>query len=254
MTFKARREGESHGYFDPLEWLQENGVRSGKYASTGQERWWEFPVVARVSLNNLPARSFLLCNAGSLLTRLSMPRPFLLFVCACLTLGALLPSVAARAEQPPIRLLTKADPLPLLIDPAIQFRKMRTYFLEDPEVTGIPIGVNDEQSIAFERKRLTYGAVTASDIRDRYGNYFTFAWRTKRPANLAIRLEYRQQKLGAFVQAREVDYPNANGSYVTQFQINGDDYLQQGRVSQWRVLLIENHQYIVALSQSFLWR
>jgi hypothetical protein len=183
-----------------------------------------------------------------------MPRPLFLFVCACLTFGAAPQLVFARSEQPPVRLLTKANPLPLSIDPAIQFRKMRTYFLEDPEVTGIPIGLNDEQSIAYERKRLTYGAVTGSDIRDRYGNYFTFAWRTKRPANLTIRLEYRQQKLGAYVQAREVDYPNANGSYVTLFQINGDDYLQQGRVSQWRVLLIENHQYIVALSQSYLWR
>jgi hypothetical protein len=181
-------------------------------------------------------------------------QPLPLLLLAFLWLGTSSQSVFARAEQPPVHLLTKADVLPLAIDPAFQFRKTRAYFLEDPAVTGIPIGNNEEQSIAFERKRLLYGAITLSDIRDRYGNYFTFYWRSRRRANLTIRLEYRQQKLGAFVQAREVDYPNALGSFTTLFEINGDDYLQQGRVSQWRVLLIENHQDIVALGQSYLWR
>ena len=69
-----------------------------------------------------------------------------------------------------------------------------------------------------------------------------------------VRLEYRQQKTGGFVQAREVDYPTAQGSYVTRFAVNGDDYLQEGRVSAWRILVIENHQTIVAFRQSYLWR
>ena len=115
-------------------------------------------------------------------------------------------------------------------------------------------GGNVEQSLVFERRHLLYGAITGSDIRDRYGNYFTFFWRARRPANLTVRLEYRQQKLGSMVQAREVDYPDAKGSYITRFSVNGDDYLEQGRVSAWRVLLIENHQTIVALGQSYLWR
>jgi hypothetical protein len=183
-----------------------------------------------------------------------MPRPTLSILFAFLSLGATLQPALARTQQPPIRLLLKADTLPLAIDPAFQFRKTKTYFLEDQQVTGIPEGANEEQSIAYERKRLLYGAITGSDIRDRYGNYFTFYWRARRPANLTIRLEYRQQKLGEFVQAREVDYPNAHGSYATRFEVNGDDYLLQGRVSQWRVLLIENHQAIVALGQSYLWR
>jgi hypothetical protein len=183
-----------------------------------------------------------------------MPRLSFSILLAFLFLGATLPPVCARTEQPPVRLLVKADPLPLAIDPAFQFRKTKTYFLEDQMVTGIPEGNNEEQNIAYERKYYTYGAITGSDIRDRYGNYFVFFWRAKRTANLTVRLEYRQQKLGAFVQAREVDYPDAHGSYVTRFEVNGDDYLQQGRVSQWRVLLIENHQAIVALNQSYLWR
>jgi hypothetical protein len=183
-----------------------------------------------------------------------MFRLSILFLPAALLLSIGSQPAVLAAEQPPIRLLTKADALPLAIDPAFQFRKTKTFFLEEQQVTGIADPLNEEQSIAYERKRLLYGAVTPSDIRNRYGNYFTFVWRSLRPTNLTVRLEYRQQKLGAFVQAREVDYPAARGSFATNFEVTGDDYLQQGRVSQWRVLLVEDHQTIVALGQSYLWR
>jgi hypothetical protein len=189
------------------------------------------------------------------------PVPFLsrsspLFLAQAVFFAVLGLSPAARsAEQPPIHLLTKANALPVAIDSDFQFRKTKTYFLESPELTGIKEDTTDEeQSIAFERKHLLYGAITGSDIRDRYGNYYTFFWRARRQADLTIRLEYRQQKTGAFVQAREVDYPGVKGSQVTRFAINGDDYQEQGRVTAWRVLLIEQHQVIVALAQSYLWR
>ncbi len=188
------------------------------------------------------------------LTVRPMPRLSILLLLTFSSVVLALPLTAARNDQPPTQLLSQANALPLAIDPAFQFRKTRTYFLEDQQITGIPEGINEEQSLAFERKRLLYGAVTISDIRDRYGNYFTFYWRSKRAANLTVRLEYRQQKLGEFVQAQEVNYPAAKGDFVTAFRVTGDDYLQQGRVSQWRVLLIEDHQYIVGLGQSYLWR
>ena len=165
-----------------------------------------------------------------------------------------LSSTAEAKPQPPVVLLGKADALPLAIDPAFQIRKFKTYFLETPMVQGISMGGNVEQSLIFERRHLLFGAITGSDIRDRYGNYFTFFWRSQRPANLTIRLEYRQQKLGSMVQAREVTYPDAKGSFITRFEVNGDDYLEQGRVSAWRVLLIQDHKAIVALGQSYLWR
>ena len=174
-------------------------------------------------------------------------------LCALMILGWAAPAADAK-PQPPVVLLARADALPLAIDTAFQFRKFKTYFLETPQVQGLTTAGNVEQSIAFERRHLLFGAINASDIRDRYGNYFTFFWRSQRPANLTVRLEYRQQKLAGMIQAREVSYPDAQGSFVTRFAINGDDYLEQGRVSAWRVLLIENHQMVVALGQSYLWR
>ena len=182
------------------------------------------------------------------------PSPLALLLLPALAWSALAVRAVQAETQPPIVLLGKAEALPLAIDPAFEFRKYKTYFLETPQVQGLTMGGNVEQSLIFERRHLLFGAITGSDIRDRYGNYFTFFWRAKRPANLTVRLEYRQQKLGSMVQAREVDYPDTHGSHATRFSINGDDYLEQGRVSAWRVLLIENHQTVVALGQSYLWR
>ena len=180
---------------------------------------------------------------------------FRFFPLCVASLWLLVPLKASASPQPPIRLLDRANALPLSLDPAFQFRKVKTFFLENPLVSGIKgAGTESQESISFERKHLLYGAITGSDTRDRYGDYYTFFWRATRPANLTVRLEYRQQKIGGLVQAREVDYSDARGSYATRFTVNGDDYAEQGRVSAWRVLLIQDHQVIVALNQSYLWR
>ena len=109
-----------------------------------------------------------------------------------------------------------------------------------------------EASLGFERTYRLYGAISAADRNQRYGNYFDFFWRVKRPANVTVRLEYRQEKLRAFVQAREISYTDAKGNFKTEFTIIGDDYLADGRVTAWRCLLIENGR-IVAENRSYLW-
>jgi hypothetical protein len=54
------------------------------------------------------------------------------------------------------------------------------------------------------------------------------------------------------VQARELSYPAAKGSFKSEFKVIGDDYNEDGRVTAWRAILIENGK-IVGLNQSFLW-
>jgi hypothetical protein len=137
--------------------------------------------------------------------------------------------------------------LPLALDDAFEFRKTKTFF-NDPKLTKQAY----DRMIKFERERINFGAITQNDRRERWGHYYTFFWRTARPADLTVRFEYRQQNLGAHVQARELRYPNAKGSLKSEFQIIGDDYEQEGKVTAWRALLIENGK-IVALNQSFLW-
>ncbi len=106
--------------------------------------------------------------------------------------------------------------------------------------------------IVFERQYRLYGAVTGLDQRQRFGNYFDFFWRAKRPSDVTVRLEYRQEKLHEHVQAQEITYRNVRGTHKTEFKVIGDDYFDDGRVIAWRCLLIANGR-IVAENRSFLW-
>ncbi len=165
----------------------------------------------------------------------------------------------------PVKILTKVEPLPVALNPDFQFRKTKLFYLsENPPKSkkslssslstnpNNPTGGIAEASLGFERTYRLYGAISTADRNQRYGNYFDFFWRVKRPANVTVRLEYRQEKLRAFVQAREISYANAKGSFKTEFTIIGEDYFADGRVTAWRCLLIENGR-IVAENRSYLW-
>jgi hypothetical protein len=147
----------------------------------------------------------------------------------------------------PARILEKPQVLPLSLKDEFEFRKTKT-FLHDPEVQRNTI----DPVLFFERQRLDFGAINDYERRHRHGNYFAFFWRSKRAADLKVRFEYRQEKLGANVQAKERVYSAAKGSFKTEFDVTGDDYRMDGKVIAWRVVLIENGT-IVALNQSFLW-
>lgn len=161
---------------------------------------------------------------------------------------------ACAATAPPIspaRQVEKVKPLPIALDSAFTFRKTKQYFL-DPLRRGLTGGAPVDASILFERDYHLFGAITALDQRQRYGNYYTFFWRAKRRADITVRLEYRQENLHAFTQAREVQYRNIRGNHETKFAIIGDDFFDDGRVIAWRASLIVNGQ-IVAVDRSYLW-
>jgi len=157
----------------------------------------------------------------------------------------LVAGTALMAE--PARLLDKANVLPLALDDAIEFRKTKL-FHNDPVFEKPTI----DPMIAFERQRVNFGAVNNYDRQERRGHYFTFFWKAKRRADLTLRLEYRQENLGAHVQARELFYKGVKGNLKSDFAVIGDDYREDGRITAWRAVLIENGR-IVALNQSFLW-
>jgi len=144
--------------------------------------------------------------------------------------------------------LEKANILPLSLNDNFQFRKIKLYFFNDQ-----PFPQTTSEPAIFEYQRMTYGAITDVDRRQRYGNYFSFFWRTSERADVTVRLEYRQAALANYVMAQERYYPNAHGSYQSDFTVIGDDYQEFGRVTSWRALLIVNGR-IVALRQSYMWR
>jgi hypothetical protein len=172
-----------------------------------------------------------------------MSRLFLILLFAALACGC----AANRVPQSQPRLLTRANIVPLALDPDFSFRKTSLFLHERKnEKTA-----NDDM-ISFERERMNYGAITGTEMDAREGHYLNFWWRAKRPAHLTVRLEYRQQNLASYVQAQEVDVPNACGTIETKFKVIGDDFHNDGRITAWRALLIENGK-AVALTQSFLW-
>jgi len=172
-----------------------------------------------------------------------------------LSAGALPARQAPPADE--YRQLPEATPLPTALDPAFEFRKTKLFGIgvaQGPrQAAGYTQGAVRTPTIENETAYLMYGAVSGLEQRRRHGHYFDFFWRVKRPANVTVRLEYRQEHLRAFTQAREVSYANVKGNHKTAFRIIGDDYFNDGRAIAWRCLLIENGR-IVAEDRSFLWR
>jgi len=182
---------------------------------------------------------------------------------------ALRPCSQGAPEEP--RIVEKVTPLPIALSKDFEFRKTKLFYLSEkapkPGETGrqTSSAVNakgtaasqqtatlQDLPITFERQYRVFGAVTALDMRQRYGDYFDFFWRAKRPSDLTVRLEYRQEKLHEHVQAQEISYRNVRGTHKTEFKVIGDDYFDDGRVIAWRCLLIENGR-IVAEDRSYMW-
>ncbi len=159
----------------------------------------------------------------------------------------LLCGTVSGAKARPVRELATPEVLPLALSDGFEFRKVKT-FLNDPAF--FKPAAND--MIQFRRLQADFGAVTKFDRQQRRGHYYTFFWRADRPASLTVRFEYRQANLGAYVLAKEVEYSEAKGSHRTHFEVTGDDYRTDGRVTQWRALLVESGK-IVGLTQSYLW-
>jgi hypothetical protein len=178
-------------------------------------------------------------------------------------------SEGARREEP--RIVEKVTPLPVALDKDFEFRKTKLFLISvNPSTAGQrsqkttstlggkstspnqKTATLQDVPITFERQYRMFGAVTGLDQRQRFGNYFDFFWRAKRPSDVTVRLEYRQENLHEHVQAQEITYRNVRGTHKTEFKVIGDDYFDDGRVIAWRCLLIANGQ-IVAENRSFMW-
>jgi hypothetical protein len=189
-------------------------------------------------------------------------------------LSFLICSALAREAREEPKIVEKVTPLPMALDKDFEFRKTKLFFLSEKapkaserarqstsSVNSLGAKSNtpsqktatlQDAPITFERQYRLYGAVTALDRHQRYGDYFDFFWRAKRLSDVTVRLEYRQEKLHEHVQAQEITCRNVRGTHKTEFKVIGDDYFDDGRVIAWRCLLIANGR-IVAENRSFLW-
>ena len=192
------------------------------------------------------------------------------FVAAALALLSLAVTAWSRPPREEPKVLEKVTPLPVALDKDFEFRKTKLVLLNEKtkaqgnQKTTSSLNKKSGNSpnqktatlqdapITFERQYRMFGAVTGLDQRQRFGNYFDFFWRAKRPSDVTVRLEYRQEKLHEHVQAQEITYRNVHGTHKTEFKVIGDDYLDDGQVIAWRCLLISDGR-IVAENRSFMW-
>ncbi len=170
------------------------------------------------------------------------------------------------------RIVEKVTPLPVALDKDFEFRKTKLFIISNkPSRTGQSgrqttssitkksnspgqkTATLQDVPITFERQYRMFGAVTSLDQHQRFGNYFDFFWRAKRPSDITVRLEYRQEQLHEHVQAQEISYQNVHGTHKTEFKVIGDDFFDDGEVIAWRCLLISNGR-IVAENRSFMWQ
>jgi hypothetical protein len=81
-------------------------------------------------------------------------------------------------------------------------------------------------SLIFERSYRLHGAVTALDQRQRFGQYFDFFWRAKRPSDVTVRFEYKQEKPQSFCPAKEQTYRTSMEQTRSEFRVVGDEYFE----------------------------
>jgi hypothetical protein len=107
-----------------------------------------------------------------------------------------------------------------------------------------------DQAIPFEYKHYMHGAITSQERRDRQGNYYTVMWRSEKSGPVTIRFDYRQGDSRSQLHSQEV---TASGNQGTvKFEVNGADYQTGGKVTAWKVTLLQSGATIGS-QQSFLW-
>ena len=165
-------------------------------------------------------------------------------VLLCLALAV----AGCSTPEEPANRLEKADVLPLALDDSYQFRKIQQTTFDNTKVQP----PTTSEAANFERTRTYWGAIDGQENAQRNGNYYNFFWCAKAPSDVTVRFEYRQAGLSNYVMAKERYYSGVRGSRKSSFEVTGDEYLENGRVTAWRILLVVDGK-IVALRQSFVW-
>lgn len=117
----------------------------------------------------------------------------------------------------------------------------------------LEIADENEPMIRGEQRRLLHGAIGVREQEQRLGHYYTVLWNNEEVGEpVRVKLEYQQGSTGSAVksQVREFDGSLSEGRAV--FEINGDDYLKNGRVLAWRCSLWRGGRE-VSHRQSYLW-
>lgn len=111
-----------------------------------------------------------------------------------------------------------------------------------------------DRAIRFEQERLLYGAVSSAERNARAGQYYSVFWKADdRSQPVKVRFEYRKQNTGLKVFTKEEVTEAVKKNNVTHFEVNREEYHDDGGVTSWRVTLLQGTQEL-AHADSYLWQ
>jgi hypothetical protein len=88
---------------------------------------------------------------------------------------------------------------------------------------------------------------------DRGGHYYSIFWKVDdRSQPVTVRFEYRQANNGLTTKVLEETIDDVGRWNTTKFQVTGDEYNTNGRVTSWRVTLMRGKEELVSKA-SYLW-
>ncbi len=117
----------------------------------------------------------------------------------------------------------------------------------------------DRQSdplVRNEKVRRLHGAISASEQRDRLGQYYTVLWNDPEGAGTGVPeivFEYQQGGSASRIKRMTSTFESSAGSGRAEFSVTGDDYFEGGRVLAWKATLRRGDR-VLATRQSYLWQ
>ncbi len=110
-----------------------------------------------------------------------------------------------------------------------------------------------DKMVEFEHLRRFHGVLESSDYQDAYGNYFSVFWVSEDKRPVTVRFEYRLGKTASQIHSKEVSVASPKSKNVTKFQVTGDEYRNQGPVTQWKASVLDGDEVITEY-RSYLWK
>jgi hypothetical protein len=127
--------------------------------------------------------------------------------------------------------------------------KVNPYHLIDAKEQGKAA----DRSLRFEHERKLHGAISDAERAERQGDYYTVFWKVKdRSQPVTVRFEYKQKATGLKLKVLEQEVTDIGRSNTTDFSVIGNDYLVNGPVTAWRVVLLRGKDTLVTYN-SYLW-
>ncbi|MDF1740306.1 MAG: hypothetical protein P1U86_14185 [Verrucomicrobiales bacterium] len=110
-----------------------------------------------------------------------------------------------------------------------------------------------DRMVQFESLRRTHGLLDSADYKEAYGNYFSVFWVSEDKRPVTVRFDYRLGKTASQVHSKELVIDSPKSKNVTKFQVTGDEYADQGPVTQWKFSVLDGGSVITEY-KSYLWK